>query len=618
MPTREEELISTLSFTHNNNNNNNINMDIMSTDTTKNNDEQGETSPSPIILEGTGWKRRSGFGKFSVSSWERRRLVLTPSKLDYYSADEESKSAKARGTLAILPEKATITATYPGDSSQPTPYAVDVKTIDGVTKLETFKWKLCFDDRETQLIWLVALTDIVATASVKEYNANVLAAEQHKMEHGGFHRLYEEGDGRLLDLVHKSLMTGSRPSKKLKSSLKDSTSRRGGIELVQHSTRVDISDETELTSSTSARSSSSTSSPVSASHDANLFNNKGKQEGKADAIPVDKLYQALAVVVVSILFERSCVEESSSHLWQLVNVIILYICFGDLIYAKKAGGDKKEGVKEDTNNRSSGTKQVKIAPTVTGAPSLTSVNMSMTKSMVGAELMKAESVPLSTMPSMRVASKESDELLEGFPDDDGRLHRPLTEDEMKAHKHERWAMAAPDVDLSGEWTLIADETFKREYDAYLKQLGFSGITRKVACGLIARTTEMTKQTDNGRSLYLKGTNPKGAWERTLASSGYPDFETEPHHQEDEDYSHHNISIKTADSEDVNAEGWWEDAGKKHRSWLRGGKKYGGGDFESLRFIEEGSDGNVLVCESYFHSNDKSKGAACVNWRFQRD
>ena len=45
---------------------------------------------------------------------------------------------------------------------------------------------------------------------------------------------------------------------------------------------------------------------------------------------------------------------------------------------------------------------------------------------------------------------------------------------------------------------------------------------------------------------------------------------------------------------------------------------GGGDFESLRYFEEGSDGNVLVCESFFWPKDSSKEKAVVKWRFQRD
>ena len=73
------------------------------------------------------------------------------------------------------------------------------------------------------------------------------------------------------------------------------------------------------------------------------------------------------------------------------------------------------------------------------------------------------------------------------------------------------------------------------------------------------------------------------------------------------------SIKTAESEEVAAEAWWECRGTKHRSWLRGGKK---GDYESLRYIED--CGNVLVCESIFHPRDKAKKKANVKWRFQRD
>ena len=75
----------------------------------------------------------------------------------------------------------------------------------------------------------------------------------------------------------------------------------------------------------------------------------------------------------------------------------------------------------------------------------------------------------------------------------------------------------------------------------------------MACSLIARTTEVTRQDANGRELYLKGTNPKGAWERTLTASGYPDFETHTERNEGEDYAHAKSIIKTADAEDVDAE-----------------------------------------------------------------
>ena len=349
--------------------------------------KEEEDTPPTIILEGIGWKRRSGFGKYSGSAWERRRFALTSTQLTYYSATEESKSATARGVLSILPERATITATYPGDSSQPTPYAVDIKVTDGITKSENFKWKLCFDDRETQLIWLVALTDIVADASVKEYNANVLAAENSVFkEHEGFHRLYEEGDGRLLDLVHQSLMSSGSMRRKSSASLKssgNSAKSQRGIEVVQHSTKVDIRTDSLMSAMTadSAKSSTSTS-PVSVSPpNDEKKDEEGDKGDQTKAMPMEKLYKALAVVVVSIVYERYA-KSSSSLLWQLANVIILYICFGDSIMQKS--GDTEEGKKATTKQAK---KTISFDPDSTKIDTSKSMNKSsMTKSMIGAEL----------------------------------------------------------------------------------------------------------------------------------------------------------------------------------------------------------------------------------------
>ena len=186
--------------------------------------------------------------------------------------------------------------------------------------------------------------------------------------------------------------------------------------------------------------------------------------------------------------------------------------------------------------------------------------------------------------------------------------RPLSKEEMESNVHERWAQSDPTVDLSGSWTLIADSAFKKEYDRYLSDLGFNRIIRSVACSLISRTKEITKQSDSGRELYIKSTNPKGAWERTLTASGFPDFETKSNQTE---YEHTKAKIKTAESEEVAVEAWWECQGTQHRSWLLGGKK---GDYESLRYL----DGDVLVCESIFHPCDVLKKKARVKWRFQRD
>ncbi|KAL3801818.1 hypothetical protein HJC23_001214 [Cyclotella cryptica] len=100
-----------------------------------------------------------------------------------------------------------------------------------------------------------------------------------------------------------------------------------------------------------------------------------------------------------------------------------------------------------------------------------------------------------------------------------------------------------------------DGKFNTEYDANLKQLSFNRIIRGVACSHIARTTDITKQTnpeENLRNVRRVKTTP-----------------------------------------DVDAEAWWDKRGTRHRSWLKGGMKYGGGDFESLRYLEEGSGGNAL-------------------------
>ncbi|KAL3796369.1 hypothetical protein ACHAW5_001695 [Stephanodiscus triporus] len=591
--------------------------------------ENTKDEEPPIILEEIVWKQRGGFGKYSTTvgagpSWERRRIALTAKKLSYYAKVSKSVTdGSPRGTLDILPERATITATYPGDSSQPTPYAIAIKTVDVISQSDVTKWKICFDDRETQLLWLVALTDIVADASVREYNGKVLSAsaEKTKYEPGGFHRLYEEGDGRLLGLVHGALLSsGKLPG--------NQHTRVDGeeIELVQRSTKEihvmngsKIFANTKLSPMRIGEGEIEFSTPkkvhVMDDGDGKIFTssvgeftectdtsntcNDDEQWGRR-MIHDEKAYQALAVVIASLMFEEVA-NLSSSQLWKTVTFIILFIFFTS--QAKK----KSKRVNEPGETQRTAASSTKNVNSIGETVDFSSSTL-MTKSMVGTELMKFERVPLSEEPSERFEDQKTRAV-----DDESRLHRPLTLDEMRAHAHERWAMSAPNVDLSGEWTLIADDAFKQEYDAYLKQLGFSGITRKVACSLISRTAEITKQSDNGRKLFLKGINPKGEWERLLTASGYPDFDTDS-----KDSSHVKTSIKTADAEDVDAEAWWEELGTKHRSWLRGGKKYGGGDFESLRYLEEGSNGSVLVCVSTFHPNDASKEKAVVTWRFKRD
>ena len=151
----------------------------------------------------------------------------------------------------------------------------------------------------------------------------------------------------------------------------------------------------------------------------------------------------------------------------------------------------------------------------------------------------------------------------------------------------------PRLDLSGTWKLQITDQFKQEYDTYLQRLGQPMFVRSIAVSLIGRTTEATRQT--GNKLWIQSTNPRGVWERILVSDG-------------------SLSdLKTIDKETVQAEAWWE--GSVHHSWLRGVTKYGGGSFESQRFLE--TDTDTLCCASTFHPNDPKRPPATVTWRFIR-
>jgi hypothetical protein len=169
----------------------------------------------------------------------------------------------------------------------------------------------------------------------------------------------------------------------------------------------------------------------------------------------------------------------------------------------------------------------------------------------------------------------------------------------------RWAVAAKTCNLSGVWKLLDSDEFKSQYDKYLLSLGQPAIVRTVALSLIGFTREEIIQEDDGRKLTINGVNPRGIWNRILISSGAevnkPSFQ--PIYTE----------IYSADSEKVDAEAWWEGYGTVHKSWLRGGMRYGGGDFESSRYL---ASENVLICKSVFHPKDPKREKAQVTWRFQ--
>jgi hypothetical protein len=172
---------------------------------------------------------------------------------------------------------------------------------------------------------------------------------------------------------------------------------------------------------------------------------------------------------------------------------------------------------------------------------------------------------------------------------------------------DRWAISDDKVDLTGNWELLATDDFRKEYDRYLEQLGQPKLVRSVALGIVGQTTEQLRQSDKGRSLLIVGRNIRGVWSRTLVASG-TDFDND-------EFVPLFVPITSADSEQVEAESWWENCGTVHVSWMRGVTKYGGGSFESRRYLVDNN--TVYVCESSFFPNDPSKEPIQITWRFQR-
>eukprot|EP00980_Cylindrotheca_fusiformis_P000352 scaffold91_cov127-Cylindrotheca_fusiformis.AAC.12 len=142
----------------------------------------------PPLLSGILWKRRGGLGAKLGSwekAWERRYVELRGNVLLYYeTAGEEtnktltgtersvSSSPKdPRGYLDLAEEKAATQATY-GHSGAPSPFCISIK----VGLAQETKWKLCFDHHQTQMKWLVAISDATIRCSVDDYNQALLKA----------------------------------------------------------------------------------------------------------------------------------------------------------------------------------------------------------------------------------------------------------------------------------------------------------------------------------------------------------------------------------------------------------------------------------------------------------
>eukprot|EP00567_Pseudictyota_dubia_P003607 CAMPEP_0197442016 /NCGR_PEP_ID=MMETSP1175-20131217/8124_1 /TAXON_ID=1003142 /ORGANISM="Triceratium dubium, Strain CCMP147" /LENGTH=644 /DNA_ID=CAMNT_0042972405 /DNA_START=25 /DNA_END=1959 /DNA_ORIENTATION=- len=639
----------------------------MATSSTAASAAESDPPPTPVSISTVAWKRRSGFGKHSStvgfgSSWERRKIVLVGTKIAYYEINAQAPDNKGdggspkhpqkpRGTLDVAKERLTASpAVHSVD--MPTPYGLHIRSrAQSLVGEDETKWKLCFDTGQQQAAFLLALSDLVVSKTVTEFNASVLTAETEKAEHGGFHRLYEEDGPGIFGLVRDVLLESNKgalgaglpasgtfdsPDQTEEEVGSGERAAHEGVEIVMAGSSHDDNSndasreegEAETTHQTQQQQNETREREMNSSpkvvfdpSDGQMRKDQTGHKRKQENILYGEIYlptnniRALFGLVNVVIFYTFWVAKASSSpmlsWWQ----ILAFVNFGLWVLLRNPLPKSLSSREKSTSDSQGHELSSERAGEIT-----------LTTSTVGAELLKERDVPLSEEPSEKLEKKPAD----GSSDADTttatetlalRLDQPsLTEEEMDFHAHERWALSDPKVDLSGSWVLVADEAFKAEYDIYLKNLGFNRFTRGVAVSLIARTTEVTRQSERGRSLYLCGTNPKGSWERTIVASGYPDFETQSDRTAGEDYFHQSHSIKTAEAEDVEAEAWWEERGTIHISWLRGGTKYGGGDFESRRYLEaceEGSVGDILVCESVFHPKKEGKEKAVVTWRFKR-
>lgn len=170
----------------------------------------------------------------------------------------------------------------------------------------------------------------------------------------------------------------------------------------------------------------------------------------------------------------------------------------------------------------------------------------------------------------------------------------------------RQATSSPNTDLSGTWTPIATPEFKSQYDAYLKNCSQSFLFRKVVVNGIEYQKEEIRQLDNGQRLEIIAMNPAGNWNRTLVASNADNPV--------------NTTIVDPDKDTVDVEAWWEEDGTKHRSILRGKKSVNGGEFVTVRYLDE-EEKDVLVCESTFLPPSGGSSSAFqygrVVWKFRR-
>lgn len=198
-------------------------------------------------------------------------------------------------------------------------------------------------------------------------------------------------------------------------------------------------------------------------------------------------------------------------------------------------------------------------------------------------------------------------------------------------KGSRWAVAHPNVDLSGTWKPIITADFLKQYDEYLANCGASYFFRQLCLKFCSTTRETITQAQDGRILELNGQTPAGSWKRSIISSG---AESSSSNEYDVQYA----EFLDPDKELVQVEAWWEEQGSIHKSILRNKPTVRGGEFETLRYLNNNTKGGndattvsddsnslkqtTLVTESIFRpgassGKDSKFKPTYIRWEYTR-
>ena len=326
--------------------------------------------PSPIHqrvrMTGIVWKRRSGLGKYSVSAaWERRRIKLQGSKLEYYRSGQDndahpqeeeeeagwlesafttvatgtttSKNSVARGVVDLVKENASVGASF-GHSGSPTPFALSIKVLNQT------KWKLCFDTHGELMQWLAAMTDAIVQGSVDVYNAHILQANDPTLTEPmlGQGQLSEPPliarSGQKMASGHRLWVTGHY---NVKSEDFPEATLEEARELQDSDEDEGDDDATTTSPRTSGGVQKKTPKTVKRSASSNMEFTVDPQSGKdVWTIPQDGLWQVIIVLNLTVVISRASSTTNESFWYLIVFTNLLLRLF---LTKEKVGGTVSMG-----------------------------------------------------------------------------------------------------------------------------------------------------------------------------------------------------------------------------------------------------------------------------------